>query len=202
MPKVIVFCRSIASCVKLYKYLLTQLREDSYEPKGTAQSIKCRLFAMFHSRLDDEVKEKVLHSFKLVHGTCRVNFSTIAFGLGVDISDIRTIIHYGPPADIEDYLQESGRVGRDGIPSKAILYLYPGCLLGHVNKSMKSYCTLDTEYSVVERNYSSTFHQLTNLLHLIQCIIVVTCVCQGVSVVRVVTCDSLPYVTWRLTWLS
>lgn len=65
--------------------------------------------------------------------------------MGVDIPDIRTVVHYGPPADIEDYLQESGRAGRDNKPSKAVLYIYPGCLIGHVNKSMKMYSKLEGE---------------------------------------------------------
>ena len=145
MPKVIVFCRSIASCVKLYKNFLTQLREESYEPQDAPQSIKYRLFAMFHARVDEQDKEQVLRCFKSEHGICRVVFSTIAFGMGVDIADIRTVIHYGPPSDIEDYVQESGRAGRDNEPSKAVLYLYPGCLVGHIHKSMKMYCKLDSK---------------------------------------------------------
>ena len=69
----------------------------------------------------------------------------MAFGTGVDIPNVRTVIHYGPPNDVESYFQESGRAGRDGKLSKAILYLYPGNLLGHVKKSMKAYCTLEAD---------------------------------------------------------
>ena len=52
----------------------------------------------------------------------------------MDVSNIRTVIHFGPKADIDDYFQESGRAGCDGIESNAILYYYPGCLMqGHGN---------------------------------------------------------------------
>ncbi len=96
---------------------------------------------MFHSRVDDDDKVKIMASMKDAAGACRVLFSTIAFGMGVDIADIRTVIHYGPSADVDDYLQEAGRAGRDGIPSNAILYCYPGCTIGHVRPAMKKYIT-------------------------------------------------------------
>ena len=63
MLKVIVFCKSITSCVALYKYFLTELREDSYEPPRSTPSTNTRLFAMFHARIDEEDKETILKSF-------------------------------------------------------------------------------------------------------------------------------------------
>ena len=143
LAKTIVFCRSIAACVKLYKHFLTSLRSDSYEPKGASPSIPSRLFAMYHARVDEDDKKEILAVFQPTDGTCRILFSTIAFGMGVDIPDVRIIIHYGPCSDIESYFQESGRAGRDGKESIALLYVYPGSLLGHVDKSMKAYCTLE-----------------------------------------------------------
>ena len=94
---------------------------------------------MFHSRVDDADKMKIMESVKDPAGTCRVLFCTIAFGMGVDIPNIRTVIHYGPSSDVDDYLQEAGRAGRDGVPSNAVLYCYPGCTLGHVSCAMKKY---------------------------------------------------------------
>ena len=75
------------------------------------------------------------------NGICRVVFCTIAFGMGVDVPNIRTIIHYGIPSDIDDYMQESGRGGRDGHKCNAVILLYPGCFLGNnfISPEMKTY---------------------------------------------------------------
>ena len=93
---------------------------------------------MFHSHVDDDHKTKIMESVKDPNGTCRVVFCTIAFGMGIDIPDIRTVIHYGPSSDVDDYIQEAGHAG---VPSNAILYCYPGCTLGHVSPAMKKDAT-------------------------------------------------------------
>ena len=59
--------------------------------------------------------------------------------MGLDCPDIRRVIHWGASADVEQYLQETGRAGRDGLPAKAVLYAtsLPGVV---VEDSMKHYC--------------------------------------------------------------
>jgi superfamily II DNA helicase RecQ len=61
-----------------------------------------------------------------LRGDNRVIVATNALGLGVDIPDIRAVIHAGPPRKIKDYGQESGRAGRDGLPSEAIIICSSG----------------------------------------------------------------------------
>ena len=63
--------------------------------------------------------------------------------MGIDVPNVRTIIHFGPSSDVDDYFQECGRAGHDGLESSAILYYYPGSLIGHVSSSMKEYCKLE-----------------------------------------------------------
>ena len=130
-------------CASLYKMFLTELKEERYEPRASPLSIPSCLFAMYHSRVGDDEKQQILQSMLNPQGNCRVLFSTTAFGMGLDVPNIHTVIHLGPPADMDDYFQECGRAGRDGIQSNAILYLYPGCLTGHVSNNMKEYCKLE-----------------------------------------------------------
>ena len=60
------------------------------------------------------MKEKVLTSFCIQGGTLRVVLATTAFGMGINCPDIKRVIHWGPPSTLEQYAQESGRVGRNG----------------------------------------------------------------------------------------
>ena len=83
-----------------FQWLL--LIDDESQP-----SCHNRLFAMFHARVDEEDKQSIILSFSSPSGICRVIFSTIAFGMGVDVPDIRTVVHYGPSSGIEDYIQEA-----------------------------------------------------------------------------------------------
>ena len=51
----------------------------------------------------------------------RIVVATVAFGMGIDCKDVRQIVHVGLPDDVSSYIQETGRAGRDGLLSKAIL---------------------------------------------------------------------------------
>ena len=62
-----------------------------------------RLFAMFHARVDED-KESIISYFSSPFGICHVIFFTIAFGVGMDVPDIQTVVHYGPSSGIEDYV--------------------------------------------------------------------------------------------------
>ena len=85
------------------------------------RSISC---LPYHAGLSTEARERA-HSYFL-EGKINVIVATISFGMGIDKSDIRHVINYGVPTDIETYYQEIGRAGRDGLPAKASIYYSQG----------------------------------------------------------------------------
>jgi len=124
-PRVIVYCRSLDMCADLYAHFHYELGIDSYYPPGAdAISDNC-LFGMFHANTPQHNKEVILKSLTKPDGVVRVVFATIALGMGVNLRDVNTIIHYGGPQSIDDYFQGSGRGGRSGQPARSIVYWKP-----------------------------------------------------------------------------
>ncbi len=73
----------------------------------------------YHAGMTGAERDRVQSAF--LDGGTEVIVATIAFGMGVDKPDVRTVIHTGLPGTVEGYYQEIGRAGRDGAPSRAVL---------------------------------------------------------------------------------
>ena len=86
----------------------------------TRQGVKA---SFYHAGLDAATRRSVQEDFML--GKSRVIVATVAFGMGVDKSNVRFVAHFTLPESLEAYSQEAGRAGRDGKPSRCVLLVAP-----------------------------------------------------------------------------
>ena len=143
MEHTIIFFQRYDDCTRCYLYFRSELGPELSHPVGFPNIASLRLCDMFTACVRSEVKDIILKLYRNPTSCLRIIFATIAFGMGLDCPNVRHVIHWGVPSDIESYLQETGRAGRDDQPSRATLYFTGKDFSGlRVEESMKQYCLL------------------------------------------------------------
>ncbi|XP_055527731.1 ATP-dependent DNA helicase Q4 [Wyeomyia smithii] len=127
LQSIIVYCTRRDECERIAAFLRTCFQDmRRTDTKDTASGAKKRkrencIAEPYHAGLPSSRRKSIQNAF--MRGDLRIVVATIAFGMGINKSDIRAIIHYNMPRNFESYVQEVGRAGRDGDVSHCHLFL-------------------------------------------------------------------------------
>ena len=155
MKKMIVFFHRVSKQTEVYEILDDEIKENGHvgDPPFSDRS---HLFEVYHMKTDDSVKESILSEFNKEAGHMRCILASSSFSMGLDIPDVKVIVHFGPAMDLDDFIQETGRASRESeTKAVAIMLLYPRCLNGpNITSEMKGYIkTKDCRRVALLRNY-------------------------------------------------
>ena len=143
MPRVIIYCKKCDDCASIYYFFLSSLKHEFTEPISAPNVSQFRLVDMYTGVTHKDVQDSIIEAFRDSAAPLRIVVATVAFGMGVDCCSVNQVIHWGPATDMEGYLQECGRAGRNGEFASALLYVKKTDLR-YLSDEAKSYCLNQT----------------------------------------------------------
>ena len=166
-PRTLIFCRTINEASKVFDTFREALTNDC-----------CRHVDLYHSMTPEGRKEKIRSDLSDGSGNIRILIATDAAGMGVNFASVYECIHYGPPYNTDTYIQQMGRVGRDGTQSHAVLLYNKRQTNKKVSLEMKAYLqnTEDCRREQISLHYNADFQSLSPI-HLCCDICSVQCEC-------------------------
>ncbi|NXM37293.1 RECQ4 helicase, partial [Oxyruncus cristatus] len=123
LDSVIVYCTRREETERVAALLRTRLQGIPAGNSGRAKIPGSGLAEAYHAGLSGRERRRIQRDF--MGGRLRIVVATVAFGMGLDKSDVRGVVHYNIPKDFESYVQEIGRAGRDGNAARCHLFLDP-----------------------------------------------------------------------------
>ena len=139
-------------------YCLSRQETENLSEELNLQGLAAR---PYHAGLSAEARRRTQEDF--IHNRVPVIVATVAFGMGVDKPDIRLVAHYGLPKSVEGYYQETGRAGRDGLPSECVL------LYSYGDKAKQDYFINQIEDPAERRNARQKLAKIVEFAELTVC---------------------------------
>ncbi|XP_034942130.1 ATP-dependent DNA helicase Q4 [Chelonus insularis] len=122
---IIIYCTRREECVRITGLLRASFREydDPNCDKSKSKAKTSSIAEAYHAGLPPSRRKVIQKAF--MNGNTRIVVATVAFGMGINKSNIRSVIHYNMPSNFEGYVQEVGRAGRDQLPAHCHLFISP-----------------------------------------------------------------------------